>query len=130
MADFHIKDTYGNNYKIGGSASGIYHLPINKLFVTREIQIINTTQSISASDDLTEIISIQPYTNNNAKYVPIAIAGYSLSADSYIRISSLILNSETSITCILNNPTTSSRNVYGLHAYLTFACATVPWLQV
>lgn len=130
MADFHIKDTYGNNYKIGGNVSGIYHLPISKLFVTREIQIINATQSISAGSTLQEYFNIQPYTNNNAKYVPIAIAGYSLSADSYIRISSLVLNSETIISYILDNPTTSSRNVYGFYVYLTFACATVPWLNV
>lgn len=131
MADFHIKDTLGFNYKIGGSASGIYNLPISKLFAVRDIDVVTSTVSITGETTYTAPqVSVEDITLNNAKYTPIGIVGFYGSYDGYLNIEDLTLNSSNKIALSVRNPTTSSRNFINYKVRVLFVCSKVPWLQV
>lgn len=131
MADFHIKDTLGFNYKIGGSASGIYNLPISKLFAVRDIDVVTNTVSISGETTYTAPqVSVDDITLNNATYTPIGIVGFYGSYDGYLNIEDLTLNSSNKIALSVRNPTTTSRNFINYKVRVLFVCSKVPWLQV
>lgn len=131
MADFHIKDTLGFNYKIGGSASGIYNLPISKLFAVRDISVVTSTVSISSESTYTAPqVHVDDITLNNATYTPIGIVGFYGSYDGYLNIEDLTLNSDNKIVLAVRNPTSTSRNFINYKIKVLFACAKVPWLQV
>lgn len=131
MADFHIKDTLGFNYKIGGSTAGIYNLPISKLFAVRDIDVVTNTVSLSGESTYTAPqVSVADITLNNATYTPIGIVGSYGSYDGYLNIEDLTLNSDNKIVLAVRNPTTSSRNFTNFKVRVLFACSKVPWLQV
>lgn len=131
MADFHIKDTLGFNYKIGGSASGIYNLPISKLFAVRDIDVVTNTVSITGETTYTAPqVSVEDITLNNATYTPIGIVGSYGTYDGYLNIEDLTLNSSNKIVLAVRNPTTSSRNLTNYKVRVLFVCSKVPWLQV
>lgn len=131
MADFHLKDTLGFNYKIGGSASGIYNLPISKLFAVRDISVVTSTVSISGESTYTAPqVYVDDITLNNATYTPIGIVGSYGSYDGYLNIEDLTLNGDNNIVLAVRNPTSTSRNFINYKVKVLFVCAKVPWLQV
>lgn len=131
MADFHVKDSFGFNYKIGGSSSGIYNLPISKLFAVRDIDVVTSIVSISGETTYTAPqVSVSDITLNNATYTPIGIVGFYGSYDGYLNIEDLTLNSNNKIALSVRNPTTTSRNFINYKVKVLFACSKVPWLQV
>lgn len=131
MADFHIKDSFGFNYKIGGSASGIYNLPISKLFAVRDINVVTSTVAIAGETTYTApSVSAGNITLNNATYTPIGIVGFYGAYDGYLDIKELTLNSNNKIVLSVRNPTTTSRNFSNYKVKVLFVCSKVPWLQV
>ena len=131
MADFHVEDTLGFKYKIGGSASGIYNLPISKLFAVRDINVVTSTVNISGETTYTAPqVSVDDITLNNATYTPIGIVGFYGSYDGYLNIEDLTLNSSNKIALAVRNPTSTSRNFINYKVRVLFVCSKVPWLQV
>lgn len=134
MADFHIKDTYGNNYKIGGNVSGIYHLPISKLITVREVKLIDTTDSqvitVNGNDFYTTSMNQSNLTLNNATFIPVCVVGWHGLQDAYLSTQQLYLNEYNDLYCRIVNPTTTARNIYSLTVQVLYVCDKVPWLSV
>ena len=128
MADFHIKDTYGNNYKIGGNVSGIYNFPISKLVNIFALPI-NVASSISANS-YTSVTSTAPSeTISNSNFVPIGIVGYKLETEVGVIVQSIYYdNSNNEIAIELANVSSSSKIVSQIIVYVLRVCDTAPWL--
>ena len=128
MADFHIKDTYGNNYKIGGNVSGIYNFPISKLVNIFPMQI-SIGSSISANS-YTSITQTAPSeTISNSNFIPIGVVGYNLDVEIGIVIKSMYYDTTNNeITFELANVTSTSKIAGSIIVYVLRVCDTAPWL--
>lgn len=134
MADFHIKDSFGFNYKIGGSASGIYNFPIYKLITVKWKTVAASSSNIPANSGRSFTIDVPDVFENNATYVPIGITGYTVPSSGHmdhgILIRTVYVEGNKLYITFENITSDTNKTIQNISVGVVFVCAKVPWLQV